>query len=104
MESADRRLAAIERWVGIRPDLDGLDEEIARVRGEKESAIDAQDFEAAAALRGKEKELLAKKASREKEHAAGPSLADEVGRLKAELALVHAILRDHGIEPGNDAA
>jgi hypothetical protein len=48
--------------------------------------------------------LLAKKASREKEHAAGPSLADEVGRLNAELARLHAILRDHGIEPGNDAA
>jgi hypothetical protein len=53
---------------------------------------------------GKEKELLAKKASSEKEHAAGSSLADEVGRLNAELARLHAILRDHGIEPGNDAA
>ena len=104
IESADRRLAAIERWVGIRPDLDDLDEEIARTRGEKESAINAQDFEAAAALRGKEKELLAKKASRGKEHAAGSSLADDVGRLNAELARLHAILRDHGIEPGNDAA
>jgi hypothetical protein len=30
IESADRRLAAIERWVGIRPGLDDLDEEIAR--------------------------------------------------------------------------
>ena len=104
IESVDRRLAAIERWVGIRPDLDDLDEEIARARGEKESAIDAQDFNAAAALRDKEKELLAKKASSEKEHAAGSSLADEVGRLNAELARLHAILRDHGIEPGNDAA
>jgi ATP-dependent Clp protease ATP-binding subunit ClpC len=53
IESADRRLAAIERWVGIRPGLDDLSEEIARARGEKESAIAAQDFEAAAALRGK---------------------------------------------------
>lgn len=26
----DRRLAAIERWVGMRPDLDDLDQEIAR--------------------------------------------------------------------------
>jgi ATP-dependent Clp protease ATP-binding subunit ClpC len=104
IESADRRLAAIERWVGLTPGLDDLDEEIARVRGEKESAIDTQDFNAAAALRDKEKQLLAKKASREKEHAAGPSLADQVGRLNAELARLHAILRAHGIEPGNDAA
>jgi ATP-dependent Clp protease ATP-binding subunit ClpA len=104
IESADRRLAAIERWVGIRPGLDDLDEEIAQARGEKRSAIDAQDFDAAVALRDKEKQLLAKKAGREKEHAAGPSLADEVRRLNAELARLHAILRDHGIEPGNDAA
>jgi ATP-dependent Clp protease ATP-binding subunit ClpA len=104
IESADRRLAAIERWVGIRPRLDDLDEEIAQARGEKKSAIDAQDFDAAAALREKEKQLLAKKAGREKEHAVGPSLADEVRRLNAELARLHAILRDHGIEPGNDAA
>jgi UvrB/uvrC motif len=90
--------------VGIRPDLHDLDQEIARARREKESAIDAQDFETAAALRGKEKELLAKKASREKEWAAGPSLAAEVGRLRAELARLQAVLRDHGIEPGNDAA
>jgi ATP-dependent Clp protease ATP-binding subunit ClpA len=104
IESADRRLAAIERWVGIRPVLDDLDEEIAQARSEKKSAIDAQDFDAAAALRDKETQLLARKAGREKEHAAGPSLADEVRRLSAELARLHAILRDHGIEPGNDAA
>src|SRR2546421_5984215 len=42
----DRRLAAIERWVGMRPDLDDLDQEIAKVRREKEAAIDRQDFEA----------------------------------------------------------
>jgi hypothetical protein len=101
---SDRRLAAIERWVGIRPGRDDLDEEIAQARSEKKSAIDAQDFDAAAALRDKEKQLLARKAGREKEHAAGPSLADEVRRLNAELARLHAILRDHGIEPGNDAA
>src|SRR5712671_3764977 len=43
------------------------DEKIAQVRREKESAIDSQDFEKAAALRDNEKQLLAKKASREKE-------------------------------------
>ena len=67
IDSLDRRLAAIERWVGIRPDLDDLDEKIAQVRREKESAIDTQDFETAAALRDKEKDLLATRASREKE-------------------------------------
>ena len=47
----DRRLAAIERWAGLRADLDDLDQEIARVCREKEAAVDSQDFGAAAALR-----------------------------------------------------
>jgi ATP-dependent Clp protease ATP-binding subunit ClpC len=49
------------------PDLREYDEKIAQVRREKESAIDSQDFEKAAALRDNEKQLLAKKATREKE-------------------------------------
>ena len=65
--SLDRRVAAIERWVGMRPDLDQLDQEIAQVRREKEAAIDRQDFEASAALRDQEKQLLAARAAREKE-------------------------------------
>src|SRR5579875_3426369 len=39
------------------PDLREFDEKIAQVRREKESAIDSQDFEKAAALRDKEKQL-----------------------------------------------
>src|SRR6267142_266503 len=31
VDSLDRRLAAIERWVGLRADLDDLDQEIGRV-------------------------------------------------------------------------
>jgi ATP-dependent Clp protease ATP-binding subunit ClpC len=53
------------------PDLREFDERIADVRREKESAIDAQDFEKAAALRDKEKTLLADKAKREQEWKAG---------------------------------
>ncbi|MDP9432223.1 MAG: ATP-dependent Clp protease ATP-binding subunit [Actinomycetota bacterium] len=53
------------------PDLREFDEKIANVRREKESAIDAQDFEKAAALRDREKTLLAEKAQREKEWKAG---------------------------------
>ena len=44
------------------PDLREFDERIAGVRREKESAIDAQDFEKAASLRDREKQLLAAKA------------------------------------------
>jgi hypothetical protein len=51
----DRRLAAIERWVGLGPDLDALDQEIARVRRERVSAIDRHDFDVSVTLRGQEK-------------------------------------------------
>ncbi len=53
------------------PDLREFDEKIAQVRRDKESAIDAQDFERAAQLRDSEKTLLAQKAQREKEWKAG---------------------------------
>jgi ATP-dependent Clp protease ATP-binding subunit ClpC len=53
------------------PDLREFDERISEVRREKESAIDGQDFEKAAALRDTEKNLLADKARREQEWKAG---------------------------------
>jgi len=53
------------------PDLRDFDERIAQVRRDKEGAIDAQDFERAAQLRDKEKQLLGQKAQREKEWKAG---------------------------------
>ncbi len=53
------------------PDLREFDEKIAQVRRDKESAIDAQDFERAAQLRDNEKTLLTQKAQREKEWKAG---------------------------------
>jgi ATP-dependent Clp protease ATP-binding subunit ClpC len=53
------------------PDLRDFDERIAAVRRDKESAIDAQDFERAAKLRDSEKQLLIKKTEREKQWKAG---------------------------------
>src|SRR5436190_11118949 len=55
LDALDQRLEAIERWVGMRPDLRDHDERIARVRREKEAAIEAQDFQTAAALRDEER-------------------------------------------------
>ena len=101
----DRRLAAIERWVGIRPDLDDLDQEIAQVRRDKEAADARQDSQAATALRGKEKQLLAARADREKEWAGSAAgrrtVARELDRLNTELERLRATLREHGIEPGD---
>jgi ATP-dependent Clp protease ATP-binding subunit ClpC len=48
------------------PELRAFDDKIAEARKAKESAIDGQDFEGAAALRDKEKTLIAEKADAEK--------------------------------------
>ena len=53
------------------PDLREFDEKIAEARREKESAIDAQDFEKAAGLRDTEKKLIAERSEREKQWRAG---------------------------------
>ncbi|MGH3100058.1 MAG: AAA family ATPase, partial [Thermoleophilia bacterium] len=53
------------------PDLREFDGRIADVRRDKESAIDAQDFEKAASLRDSEKNLLNDKARREREWKSG---------------------------------
>jgi ATP-dependent Clp protease ATP-binding subunit ClpC len=65
------------------PDLREFDERIATVRREKESAIDAQDFEKAASLRDREKTLLQEKAQREREWKAGDM--DVVAEVDEEL-------------------
>src|SRR6202522_1525480 len=65
------------------PDLREYDEKIAQVRRDKESAIDSQDFDKAAALRDIEKQLWARKASREKEWKAGD--IDVVAEVNEEL-------------------
>ncbi|HZI96105.1 MAG TPA: ATP-dependent Clp protease ATP-binding subunit [Actinomycetales bacterium] len=65
------------------PDLREFDEKIAAVRREKESAIDAQDFEKAASLRDSEKKLLAAKNEREKQWKAGDM--DVVAEVDEEL-------------------
>ena len=65
------------------PDLREFDERIASTRREKESAIDAQDFEKAAALRDSEKRLLGEKADREKQWKAGDM--DVVAEVDEEL-------------------
>jgi excinuclease UvrABC nuclease subunit len=83
-----------------------VDQEIAQVRREKEAAIDALDFEAAAALRDTEKELLTARADREKERVTAdrPSLTAEFKQVNAELERMRAILRQRGLDTDNGAA
>ncbi len=65
------------------PDLREFDTRISEARREKESAIDAQDFEKAASLRDKEKQLIAAKAEREREWKSGD--LDVVAEVDEEL-------------------
>jgi len=65
------------------PELREFDDKIAAARKEKESAIDGQDFEKAAALRDKEKSLITEKGEREKSWKAGD--LDVVAEVDEEL-------------------
>ena len=97
LDSVSWRLSVLEQRVGTAPDLARLDREITQIRRDRESAIDAQDFENAAVLRGREQRLADDKAARLQERAALPSLSDEVERLRD-------LLRRHGIDPQDGAA
>ncbi len=96
-DSLEWRLSVLEQRVGTAPDLGQLDQQITQVRHDKESAIDAQDFENAAVLRDRERQLLGDKAARQQEWAALPSLSDELERLRD-------LLRRHGIDPQDGVA
>ena len=100
-DSIDSRLSAVEQRVGTGPDVGDLDQQIAHTRREKESAARAEDYETAAALRDRERQLVDERESRQQEWAAAhrdlPSLTDEIERLRT-------VLRQHGIEPQDGAA
>jgi ATP-dependent Clp protease ATP-binding subunit ClpC len=74
-----------------------LDLEIAQAEQDKEVAIGAQDFERAAVLRDRERQLLSDKAARVAEWTALPSLSEDTERLRD-------LLRRHGIDPQDGAA
>jgi ATP-dependent Clp protease ATP-binding subunit ClpC len=101
LDSMESRLTALEQRVGTGPDVRGLDRQLRQVRRDKEQAISAQEFEAAATLRDRERDLLAEIDSRQEEWASThrdlPSLGDE-------LDVLRDLLRQHGIEPHGGAA
>jgi ATP-dependent Clp protease ATP-binding subunit ClpA len=89
LDTIDDRLTAIERRLGIRrpapPAMRNLEVRIARVRRDKEAAIDVQDFRQAAALRDAEKQLIEERARVEQETAAGAEGADVVAGVGADV-------------------
>jgi ATP-dependent Clp protease ATP-binding subunit ClpC len=108
IEDMDARLSAVEQRIGTGPDTRDLDQQIAQVRRDKESAVTAEEYETAAALRNAERQLSADKASRQREWATAhldlPSLADGLRRLTDEVGRLRGLLRQKGIEPQGGAA
>ena len=102
------RLSAVEQRTGTGPDTGELDQQIEQVLRDRHAAVDAQDYEQAASLRDREKDLLAQQASRQQQWAAAhpdlPSLAEQVRQLSDEIERLHALLRERGIEPEDGAA
>jgi ATP-dependent Clp protease ATP-binding subunit ClpC len=83
-------------------ELRQAEEQLAQVRREKEAAIDAEDFERAAGLRDKERQLLGRLAEQERTWTAGVDLeavVQENDNLHREVERLRELLRQHGIEP-----
>jgi ATP-dependent Clp protease ATP-binding subunit ClpC len=102
--AAGMEAAARTRLVrmSVPDDLREAEEQLARVRREKEAAIDAEDFERAAALRDQQRELLERVAEREQAWTAAVDLAaviQENQSLHREVERLRALLRRHGIKP-----
>lgn len=95
------RLAAVEQRVGTGPDTGDLDRELRQVRQDKVVALGREDYEDAAVLRDRERELLDQTAERLGKWAAAhpdlASLAERVQQLSDEVERLRAVLRQHGI-------
>jgi ATP-dependent Clp protease ATP-binding subunit ClpC len=108
IDAIESRLSAVEQRVGTGPDTGDLDQQIGQARGERQAAAGAEDYEQAASLRDREKELLAGKASRHQQWAAAhpdlPALAEKVRLLSEEIDRLRDRLRQHGTEPEEGTA
>jgi ATP-dependent Clp protease ATP-binding subunit ClpA len=108
IEAMDSRLSAVEQHMGAGPDVGDLDRQIAEARRDKESAAGAEDFEHAALLRDRERQLLADKASRQKDWAAAhpdlPSLAEGLHMLSDEVGRLRGLLTQQNNKPRDGAA
>ncbi len=78
------------------PELKAMDERIAEVKMEKESAIDAQDFEGAASLRDKEQKLIAERAEKERTWKSGGM--DDISEVDEDL-IAEVLANSTGIPP-----
>ena len=108
VESIDSQLSAMGQRLGAGPETDDLDQQIGQARRGKEAAAGEEDYESAAALRDRERQLLADKTTRQQEWAAAhpdlASLAEELHRLGENVGQLRDLLRQRDIGPQNGAA
>jgi ATP-dependent Clp protease ATP-binding subunit ClpA len=93
--------------MSVPDELREAQEQLTQVRREKERAIDAEDFDRAAALRDQEQQLLGRLVEREREWTAGVDLEaviQENQRLHREVQRLRELLREHGVEPNGGTA
>ena len=88
--------------------MSDLDQRIAQGRRDKEPPPGAEDYEGAAALRDRERQLLADKTARQQawasEHLDLASLAEELHRVGEEVGRLRDLLRQQGTGPQDGAA
>jgi ATP-dependent Clp protease ATP-binding subunit ClpA len=94
IKGIESRLSAIELRLGDGPDLTRLDDRIADTAAEKRSAVGAERYEQAAALRDTERQLQAERdvlmSDWARTHPSLSALAEEVVRLGDEVARLGA--------------
>jgi prophage maintenance system killer protein len=104
-EQAHREMELIR--LAIPADLADTAEQLAQVQRQKEAAFDAGDLGSAAALRDREKQLLADKLRLEHQLTAGVGVQVVIAEnreLHHELDRLRDLLRRHGIEPNDGTA
>jgi ATP-dependent Clp protease ATP-binding subunit ClpC len=94
--------------MGAGAEVSELDFQIAQVRRDKLAAAGAGDFETAAALRDRERQLAADRTARQQEWAAAhldlAPLAEEFHRLAEEIARLRDLIRQQGGDPQDGVA
>ena len=109
MASADEQAGPQTRLVrvAIPAGLADALEQLAQVQRQRKAALDAEDLEAAAALRDREDQLRAGKLRLEQQWAAGvdvQAVVAENQRVHRELDRMRGLLREYGIEPDDGTA
>jgi ATP-dependent Clp protease ATP-binding subunit ClpA len=104
----ESRLSAVEQRVGTGPDTDDLDQQVGQIRAERVAAAEAEDYEQAASLRDRERELLTEIASRHQQWATAhpdlPATAEKLRQLSEDIEQLRGLLRQQRPEPGEGTA